>query len=281
MSQPAPLPWPPLSAAPIRPEPAGPVAAGPTEVSEQQAAAARGEKRRRAIEQRRRSFLRMVSHELRTPLNTVIGFSEIIACELYGPLGAPQYKEYAELVRQSGHRLLKLVNQVIEIARLEDGVVDLDLRPESIEHAIDDVLGSLKDDIATRAVRIVVEGRTTLPVAFADGRGLRTILMNLLQNAIAHSPPGSTIAIRCRRSGAPETLVDIEIEDNGPGVETGLLPRMLQPFEQGGEALTRSTEGAGLGLPITRLLARAMHGQLRLRSAPGEGFTAIVTLPAA
>lgn len=273
MSQPAPMHWPVLSADGSEPEPAA--------LAGQQAAAARGDKRRRAIEARRRSFLRMVSHELRTPLNTVIGFSEIIACELYGPLGAPQYKEYAELVRQSGHRLLKLVNQVIEIARLEDGVVEMDLRPESIEHAIDDVIGSLKDEIAARNVKIRIEDRDRLPAALADGRGLRNILMNLLQNAIAHSPPDGVIVIRCNRTAAPEPHVDIEIEDHGPGVEAALLPRMLQPFEQGGDALTRSTEGAGLGLPITRLLARAMHGHLRLRSAAGAGFTATVTLPAA
>ncbi len=233
------------------------------------------------LDDRRRSFLRMVSHELRTPLNTVIGFSEIIACELYGPLGAPQYKEYAELVRQSGHRLLKLVNQVIEIARLEDRVVDLDLRPELLEHAIDDVLGSLKDETAARGVRIMVADRGGLPAVRADGRGLRTMLMNLLQNAIAHSPPGGLIHIRGRRPHVPAGLVEIEIEDHGLGVEACDLPRLLKPFEQGGDALTRCTEGAGLGLPITQLLAMAMQGQLRLRSAPGAGFTAIVTLPAA
>ena len=133
MSQPAHLPWP----------PEGETLESPS-ATVSEAALLRGEKRRKALEARRRSFLRMVSHELRTPLNTVIGFSEIIACELYGPLGAPQYKEYAELVRQSGHRLLKLLNQVIEIARLEDGVVDLDLRPEALDHAIDDALATLK-----------------------------------------------------------------------------------------------------------------------------------------
>ena len=272
MSQPAPLPWP-LQTTPtpatVVPDAAAAAASG---------ADTRGEKRRRAIEQRRRSFLRMVSHELRTPLNTVIGFSEIIACELYGPLGAPQYKEYAELVRQSGHRLLKLVNQVIEIARLEDGVVDLDLRAEQVDHAIDDVLGSLKDEIAARQVRITVEDRQSLPAACADGRGLRTVLLNLLQNAVAHSPQGGLVTLRCRRALA---TVEIEIEDNGPGVESSQLPRLMRPFEQGGDALTRSVEGAGLGLPITQLLVRAMHGQLRLRSDLGAGFTAIVALPAA
>jgi signal transduction histidine kinase len=271
MSSPAPAPWPLKSTPPASP--------ATVERDAAMAAAARGEKRRRLLDERRRSFLRMVSHELRTPLNTVIGFSEIIACELYGPLGAPQYKEYAELVRQSGHRLLKLVNQVIEIARLEDGVVDLDLNAEPLEHAIEDVLGSLKDEIAARGARVLVD-RACLPSVLADGRGLRTMLMNLLQNALAHSPEGGVVEVRCRRA-ASHAAVEIDIHDAGPGVDSANLPRLLKPFEQGEEALTRSTEGAGLGLPITQLLARAMGGHLRLRSTPGEGFTATIALPAA
>lgn len=267
MSQPAHLPWP-IEAAP--PESAS------APVSD--AARLRGEKRRRALDARRRSFLRMVSHELRTPLNTVIGFSEIIACELYGPLGAPQYKEYAELVRQSGHRLLKLVNQVIEIARLEDGVVDLDLRPESLEHAIDDALVTLGDEIAAKSLRVIVAERETLPAVIADSRGLRTALQNLLHNAVTHSPVGGLISIGAI---AGPRGVDLVVSDRGPGVESAALPRLLRPFEQGGDALTRSNEGVGLGLPISALLVRAMQGQLRLKSRPGEGFTAIVTLPAA
>lgn len=228
------------------------------------------------MEQRRRSFLRMVSHELRTPLNTVIGFSEIIASELYGLLGTPEYKEYAEFVRQSGYRLLKLVNQVIEIARLEDGVVDLDLSGEPVGQAIDDIISALKDGIAAREVQIVVEDRDTLPIVRADGHGLRTMLLNLTQNALANSPQGGLISLRCRLGTS-----GMEIEDRGPGIEPSQLQRLLQPFEQGDEALTRSSEGAGMGLAITQLLARAMNGQLRLRSSVGAGFKAILVLPSA
>ncbi len=228
------------------------------------------------MEQRRRSFLRMVSHELRTPLNTVIGFSEIIASELYGLLGTPEYKEYAEFVRQSGYRLLKLVNQVIEIARLEDGVVDLDLSGEPVGQAIDDIISALKDGIAAREVQIVVEDRDTLPIVRADGHGLRTMLLNLTQNALADSPQGGLISLRCRLGTS-----GMEIEDRGPGIEPSQLQRLLQPFEQGDEALTRSSEGAGMGLAITQLLARAMNGKLRLRSSVGAGFKATLVLPSA
>ena len=130
----------------------------------------------------RRSFLRMVSHELRTPLNSILGFSEILSSELYGPLGAPQYKEYAEIIRTSGTRLLKLVNQVLEIARLEGGTMDLDLRQESLDHALDDVIDNLKDEFALRGVAVVIEGQGQLPSVRADARGLRVYLREFLSD---------------------------------------------------------------------------------------------------
>ncbi len=150
----------------------------------------------------------MVSHELRTPLNAIIGFSEIIACELYGPLGSPQYKEYAEHVRTSGHKLLRLVNQVLEIARLEGHALDLAVVAEPLDHAVEDAMMSLRDEIAARDAQIVVintEGPgVALPTVMADARGLRTLLVNLLQNAIIHG--GSPVILRVTRAGADVQL---------------------------------------------------------------------------
>ena len=234
--------------------------------------------RRETLDENKRSFLRMVSHELRTPLNAVIGFSEILACELYGPLGNAQYKEYAELVRQSGHKLLNLVNQILEIARLEGHVVDLDLRPESLDQAVEEVLGMLADEIAARRTVVVVEGQGALPSVCADGRGLRTMLFNLIQNAVHYSPEGSTVTVRARQDAGQ---AEIEIEDQGDGVDPADIPRLLRPFEQGENALTRSSHGAGLGLPIVALLTAAMEGTLRFRTGRGEGMTAVIGLPAA
>jgi signal transduction histidine kinase len=231
-----------------------------------------------ALDEQKRSFLRMVSHELRTPLNSIIGFSEIIAKELCGPLGSPQYKEYAEHVRQSGHKLLRLVNQVLEIARLEGHVTDLDLSAEPLDHAIDDALDTLREDIKTRNIQVVVEGEGALPSVLADPRGLRTILVNLLQNAVTFSHYGGEVRVRAtRRLGR----VDLEIEDDGEGISEAEIPRLLRPFEQGEAALTRSTEGAGLGLPIVNLLVLAMRGTLRLISEPGRGLKVVVALPPA
>lgn len=235
-------------------------------------------RRKAAMDEAKRSFLRMVSHELRTPLNSILGFSEIISSELYGPLGSPQYKEYAEIIRSSGNRLLKLVNQILEIARLEGHAMDMDLRSEAIDHALDDVLDGLHEEIANRQITILVEAQGHLPAVTADARGLRTILTNLIQNAVAFAPDGSVVCIKAEPHGP---IVDISITDQGPGVDPADIPRLLRPFEQGENALTRRAEGAGLGLPIVELLCTAMGGRLKLTSALGEGLTAHVRLPAA
>ncbi|MFT4251576.1 MAG: HAMP domain-containing sensor histidine kinase, partial [Caulobacter sp.] len=249
---------------------------GPTATFRRAAARAR---RKAALDDQKRSFLRMVSHELRTPLNAVIGFSEILASELYGPLGAPQYKEYAKLVHESGLKLLKLVNQIVEIARLEGHVTDLDVAAEPLDEAVEDVMAQLRAECEARGVVMSAPDLVGMPAVMADRRGLRTILSNLLQNAVAHSPRGGVVTIEAEPVGGG--MVEISIRDQGEGVEQGDLQRLLRPFEQAGTSLTRSGEGAGLGLPIVDLLARAMNGALRLKSAPGAGLTAIVTLPAA
>ena len=121
----------------------------------------RGAARRAADEAGRRSFLRLVSHELRTPLNSIIGFSEIIARDLHGPIGDPRYREHAEMVRTSGLKLLKLVNDVIDVARLEAGVVDLDFRPEDPVAMLEEVAESVAADAGARDVRLSIESEVT------------------------------------------------------------------------------------------------------------------------
>ncbi len=222
-----------------------------------------------------RSFLRMVSHELRTPLNSIIGFSEVLGREIYGPLGAPQYREYADIIKGSGLKLLRMVNQVLEIVRLESGASDLDVRAEALGPAIDEAIRLLTPDLEARAIEVVVEDRDALPTVMVDGRALGTVLTNLMGNAVAFSPDGGRIRVRTRVGFSTAVL---EIEDEGEGVDPADLPRLLRPFEQGENALIRSGDGAGLGLPIVQLLAQAMGGSLTLNSTPGEGFTASVLL---
>jgi signal transduction histidine kinase len=229
-----------------------------------------------ALEAQKRSFLRMAGHELRTPLNSILGFSEILAAELYGPLGAPQYKEYAEIIRDSGHKLLKLVNQVLEIARLEGNAVEWDPRPEPLLPAIEDTIDSFRVELAARNVTVEVVDGEALPTVLADARGLRAVLSGLIHNAIVFSEPGDVVKVSAR---ATRDSVEIEIANPGE-VDPHDLPRLMLPFEQGGDPMTRKKDGAGLGLPICALTCRAMGGTLGLNSTPGDGVKARVRLPA-
>lgn len=227
------------------------------------------------FEEQKRSFLRLVSHELRTPLNSILGFSEILASELYGPLGAVQYRQYAEIIHSSGEKLLKLVNQVVEIARLQSGDMEFVVQVEPLAPIFEKLGEGLDEALASRGLRLQIE---PCPVAEAslDGRALRGVLANLLQNAIAFSPDEGVITISAR---AIEAGFEIVVRNEGDGVDPADLPRLLRPFEQGENALTRQAEGAGLGLAICDLTCQAMGGRLELVSARGEGFSAHIILP--
>ncbi|WP_395672472.1 sensor histidine kinase [Phenylobacterium sp.] len=232
----------------------------------------------RGFDDQKRSFLRMVSHELRTPLNSILGFSDILASEMYGPLGDPHYREYAEIIRGSGARLLKLVNQVLEIARLEVGGTEMCPRPEPVEAALEDAWLGVAEEAAARGICIVIAPACAEAVVSADPRALRTVLGNLLHNAVAFSPDGGEVCVGVETAGSD---LDIVIADAGEGVDPADLPRLMRPFEQGENPLTRRGHGAGLGLAISALNCQAMGGRLELISAVGEGMTAKVRLPAA
>lgn len=227
------------------------------------------------LEDQKRSFLRVVSHELRTPLNSILGFSEILATELYGPLGSQQYREYAEIIRSSGEKLLKLVNQVVEIARLQTGDMEIHLQPERLAPFLESLPDGLQETLAARKLELVIEPCGEIEVQ-ADARALRSVLANLLQNAVAFSPEGGVIRIE---AGPVRKGLEIIVRNEGEGVDPTDLPRLRLPFEQGQNALTRQGEGAGLGLAICDLACRAMGGQLKLTSERGCGFAAHVVLP--
>lgn len=229
-------------------------------------------------EEGKRSFLRMISHELRTPLNSIIGFSEILKQQPCGPLGAPEYIEYASIIGSSGTKMLKMVNQIVEIVRLESQAADLDIRPEPLESLVEELLQGLRQEARGFGVNLAAVAAEDMPWVQADPRGLKTVLTNLLQNAMAHAPEGDVVTVRARRTAS---WVIVEVENRGPGVDVADVPRLLRPFEKGEPAPGRSTDGAGLGLPIALLWSRAMGGDLDIRTGPDQGFTAVVTLPAA
>jgi signal transduction histidine kinase len=229
-----------------------------------------------SLEDQKRAFLRLVSHELRTPLNSILGFSEILSAELLGPLGHPQYREYAGIIRGSGKKLLRLVNQVLEIGRLEG--LKLEVRSEPLGPALEETLAQLAEEIAAQALSVSTVAEADDALVMADAWGLRTVLTHLIQNAVAFSPQGGELRLRVRRAG---TFVDVVIEDDGPGVDPADLPRLMKPFEQGQAALVRHGEGAGLGLTIAELTCQAMGARLSLRPGRDGGTSARVRLKAA
>lgn len=227
-------------------------------------------------EEAKRSFLRMISHELRTPLNSIIGFSEVLRQQPHGSLAA-EYLEYAAIIGESGTKMLRMVNQIVEIVRLESQAADLDIRPEPLESLVEEVLLSLRQEARALNVRLAAEALEAMPWVQADPRALKTVLGNLLHNAMAHAPEGDVVTVRARRDGRQ---VAIEVEDRGPGVDAAEVPRLLRPFQKGGTPV-RGPDGAGLGLPIALLYSRALGGDLDIRTDRGQGFTAIATVPAA
>jgi signal transduction histidine kinase len=236
------------------------------------------ERRRLALDDRKRSFLRMVSHELRTPLNAVIGFSEIIARELHGPIDDPRYVEHARMIRESGLDLLRLVNRVVDIARLESGAMELDLRPEPLDEMVTESFAAVRESAEAKGVRLAQLLAWDASPVRADRRGFGMVMNALLTNAVTASPEGGTVSVTAQRRG---DRVFVTVRDDGPGIDPAEVPRLMRPFEQGENALVRRTAGAGLGLPFARLLCAAMGGRLQLRTAPGKGLAAVIRLDAA
>lgn len=234
-----------------------------------------GKRRRMAEEESTRSFIRMMSHELRTPLNSIIGFSEIIYQELYGPLAEPRYRQHADYIRQSGLKLLALVNQIMDIARLESGGADMDIHVQPCGGPISDAIRSVQALATERNVTLEVRIPTPEPMVFCDHRGLETALVNLLHNAITFGCDGRLVVVEVQQEGS---RLAISIQDFGCGIASDQIPRLLRPFEQGENALVRHAAGAGLGLPTALLLTKAMGGTMSLSSEEGVGVRAIIRL---
>jgi PAS domain S-box-containing protein len=218
-------------------------------------------------------FLATMSHELRTPLNAIDGYAELIELGVHGPV-TPAQAEALLRIRRSQKHLLGLINEVLNYARLETGAVHYDLAVVDVAAAIAEVESLVLPQVRARS--LVLETEAAPLTAFADGEKLRQILVNLLSNAIKFTDPGGRIGVRSRSMGA---RVEIEVSDSGIGIAPDKLDAIFEPFVQVGRALNNPSEGTGLGLAISRDLARAMNGDLTVRSAPGEGSTFTLVLP--
>ncbi len=221
-------------------------------------------------------FLATMSHELRTPLNAIDGYAELIEIGVHGPV-SPAQAEALGRIRRSQKHLLGLINEVLNYARLETGAVRYDLRVVDVAGAVAEVEPLILPQVSARSLTLRTE-RDGPVAAQADEEKLRQILVNLLSNAVKFTDPGGLIRIEVRGRGS---VVEVAVHDTGIGIAPDKLEAVFEPFVQVGRALNNPTEGTGLGLSISRDLARAMGGDLTVRSTPGEGSTFTLTLPAA
>ena len=224
----------------------------------------------------RRAFLRMVSHELRTPLNSIIGFADILHGQLYGPLGSPEYVEYAGIIRDSGSRLLHLFNNVLELIRLEGGG-GFAPAPEAVQPWLEEAVARRREAAAARQVELRLRPPEASISAVVDPKGLLTCLDHLIGNAIDFTSAGDAVEIAARREGRH---VLISVYNRGPAPAPDDIERLMQPFEQGQHVLNRSHDGAGLGWPIVRLTAQAMGGEFGVATRTGEALRAVLRFPA-
>ncbi|MGO4666048.1 PAS domain-containing sensor histidine kinase [Bosea sp. 2YAB26] len=220
-------------------------------------------------------FLANMSHELRTPLNAIIGFSEIMENGMFGALGSERYVEYVRDIRTSGGYLLSVINDILDMSRLESGKRRLEASDVAVDLVVAEAVHEAQDQIARKDLTLTVEGAKNLHLV-ADPHALYQILQNLLDNAIKFTPTGGRVAIRTRQ--VPDAL-NIYVEDTGIGIPKEKIDRIGRPFEQVEGELIRSHGGSGLGLAIARSLTELHGGSLRLRSTSGAGTIVMVHLP--
>jgi len=220
------------------------------------------------------TFLANMSHELRTPLNAVIGFSEIMAKELFGPLANPQYKQYASDIFDSGNHLLDLINDILDMAKIEANKLTLAPKPLDPMVAIEQATRLTKRKAEEKGLSLVIDAED-LPEIEADHRAIKQILLNLLSNAVKFTDQGA-IMVHARGNAQGLTL---RVVDTGCGIPPEHLPRLARPFEQVEQELTRNNHGTGLGLALTKSLVEMHGGKLSIQSEVGRGTIVTVTLP--
>ena len=224
------------------------------------------------------NFVANMSHELRTPLNAILGFSEITKNQSFGPLGDERYLEYANDIHYSGSHLLDIINDILDLSKIEAGKKELDETFVDLGSVIDKTITLMKTSAEKAGVGITVSLDETLPRVFADERCLKQILLNLLSNAVKFTPlGGEKVSIETKKTAAGG--VAIIVKDHGIGIAPEDLAIALEPFGQVESAMARRYEGTGLGLPLVKSMVELHGGDLRLESELGRGTKVTVCLP--
>jgi signal transduction histidine kinase len=225
------------------------------------------------------AFLANTSHELRTPLNAIIGFSEVIRNETFGPIGNARYLEYLKDIHDSGNHLLRIINDILDLSKIEAGKATLD-KEERVELAptIEAALRMVQSQAAAEHVAIAVELAAALPAVSGSSRMLQQVFINLLANAVKFTPASGKVTVRADRRG--EEWIAIIISDTGIGMSDADIGIALTAFGQVDSKMARRYEGTGLGLPLAKAIVELHRGRLEIESRPGRGTTILVILPA-
>ncbi|WP_185961515.1 PAS domain-containing sensor histidine kinase [Telmatospirillum sp. J64-1] len=221
-------------------------------------------------------FLANMSHELRTPLNAILGFSEVLTGQFFGPLGHARYAEYAADIHFSGQHLLGLINDILDLSKIEAGRMELHEERVDLDEEIRHVLSMLADRAARGGVSLQRDLPERMPAVRGDVRLLRQALLNLLSNAVKFTPPGGCVVLGMRHE---DGMLCLEVRDNGMGIPADKIATVLEPFGQAGNSALSGERGTGLGLPLARRFIELHGGRLNLSSTVGRGTTVTIMLP--
>ncbi|MFN4355533.1 sensor histidine kinase [Parvibaculum sp.] len=222
-------------------------------------------------------FLANMSHELRTPLNAILGFSEAMEQRLFGPIGNPRYESYVHDIHHAGEHLLSLVNDILDLSRIELDGLKLNPQPVDFARVCNNCLAIVRGRAERGDVKLVLDAVPPFPAIETDERRLKQVIINLLNNAVKFTPSGGKVTLELAHGTKGGAI--IRIRDTGIGMNKEELEAALRPFWQADAGLDRTFEGAGLGLALVTELVSLMEGEFRLESEPGKGTVATVTLP--
>ncbi len=222
-------------------------------------------------------FLAHMSHEFRTPLNAIMGFSEIIKNKVLGDAISPAYTSYADHIHRSGEHLLHIVNDILDMAKIESGVQPLTREAIDMTGVVAAATSFVEGLASQRGIKLRVTATSDLPLVSGDQRFCRQVVINLLSNAIKFSPAGADITVATRY--VPGRFLDVRVIDRGPGIEPALLKRLGEPFLQGNPSVSHIGQGTGLGLSICKRYMALLGGELLIDSTVGSGTTATIRFP--
>jgi PAS domain S-box-containing protein len=223
-------------------------------------------------------FLANVSHELRTPLNAIIGFSEIMQMQMFGAIGHKQYAAYADDIHKSGQHLLSIINDILDLSKIEAGRYQLHVEPVDLDDTFEDCARLVRERAENAGLQVLRHIDPATPRLVADKRAVKQILINLLSNAIKFTPQGGEVSLAAQPAGAG--WVSLSVSDTGIGIPPEQIDNALSAFGQVDNPFTRSQEGTGLGLPIVKSLVELHGGQFQIESAVGKGTKITMTMPA-